>query len=162
MGRGFYTRRTRAVEKLAGSNASGEPAGRRARWRAAGPFVTMPTGMRQSDRGDFNPMRPERAGTLVTVGRVEDVPEGRGATVELKNGRELALYNVGGRFHAVENFCPHKGAPLADGELRGHTIECAWHGWLFDVRTGSCLNRPSEPVETYEVLIEDGWIKIRI
>jgi nitrite reductase/ring-hydroxylating ferredoxin subunit len=118
--------------------------------------------MQQSDRGGFNPKRPERAGTLVTVGRVEDVPEGRGATVELKNGRELALYNVGGRFHAVENFCPHKGAPLADGELRGHTIECAWHGWLFDVRTGSCLNRPSEPVETYEVLIEDGWIKIRI
>jgi nitrite reductase (NADH) small subunit len=118
--------------------------------------------MRQSGRGSFNPKRPERAGALVTVGRVEDVPEGRGATVELNNGREVALYNVGGLFHAVENFCPHKGAPLADGELRGHTIECAWHGWLFDVRTGSCLNRPSEPVETYEVLIEDGWIKIKV
>ena len=162
MGRGFYTRRTRAVEKLAASNASSASAGRRARWHGAGPFVTMPTGMQQSGGGSFNPKRPERAGTLVTVGRVEDVPEGRGATVELKNGRELALYNVGGRFHAVENFCPHKGAPLADGELRGHTVECAWHGWLFDVRTGSCLNRPSEPVETYEVLIEDGWIKIRV
>ena len=118
--------------------------------------------MQPTGRGTFNPRRPERSGALVTVGRVEDVPEGRGATVELRDGRELALYNVGGRFHAVENFCPHKGAPLADGELRGHTIECALHGWLFDVRTGACLNRPDEPVETYEVLIEDGWIKIRV
>lgn len=103
-----------------------------------------------------------RARELVKVGRVEDVPEGRGATVELRDGRELALYNVAGGFHAVENFCPHKGAPLADGELRGHAIECSWHGWLFDVRTGTCLNRNSQPLETYEVVVEDGWIKILI
>ena len=109
-----------------------------------------------------NPKRPQREGKLVAVGRVEDLPEGRGATVELLNGKELALYNVGGQFHAVENFCPHKGAPLADGDLNGHTIECAWHGWRFDLRSGACLNNPSEPVETYEVVVEDGWIKIRV
>lgn len=158
MGRGFYTSRTRIAEKLAASAAA---RGRRV-GAPRGCLLRLTAGMQPTGRGSFNHKRPERDGTLVTVGRVEDVPEGRGATVELKNGRELALYNVGGQFHAIENFCPHKGAPLADGELRGHTIECAWHGWLFDVRTGSCLNRPSEPVETYEVLIEDGWIKIKI
>ncbi len=109
-----------------------------------------------------NLRRPPREGKLVTVGRVEDVPEGRGATVELHGGRELALYHVGGRFYAIENFCPHKGAPLADGGLRGHTVECDWHGWRFDVCTGACLNRPHSPVESYEVVVEDGWIKIRI
>jgi NAD(P)H-dependent nitrite reductase small subunit len=103
-----------------------------------------------------------RAGVLVTVGRVEDVPEGRGATVELKSGRELALYHVGGRFYAIDNFCPHKGAPLADGPLCGHAVECEWHGWKFDVRNGACLNRPAQSVESYEVVVEDGWIKIRI
>ena len=118
--------------------------------------------MQPTGRESFDAERLGRAGTLVTVGRVEDVPEGRCATVELHDGRELALYNVGGSFHAIQNFCPHKGAPLADGELRGHTIECALHGWLFDVRTGACLNRPDEPVESYEVLIEDGWIKIKV
>jgi nitrite reductase (NADH) small subunit len=115
----------------------------------------------------FNPKsgnlkKPRRQGQTVTVGRVEDVPEGRGATVELRDGTELALYNVGGEFHAIENFCPHKGAPLADGNLRGHIIECDWHGWRFDLRTGACLNRPHSAVESYEVLIEDGWIKITI
>jgi NAD(P)H-dependent nitrite reductase small subunit len=110
----------------------------------------------------FNPRRPLREGTLITAGRVEDLPEGRGATVELSGGKELALYNVSGRFYAVENFCPHRGAPLAEGNLAGHSVECDWHGWRFDIRTGTCLDHPSECVETYEVFVEDGWIKIRV
>jgi NAD(P)H-dependent nitrite reductase small subunit len=109
-----------------------------------------------------NLRRPPREGKLVTVGRVEDVPEGRGATVELDGGRGLALYHVADAFYCIENFCPHKGAPLADGQLHGHSVTCDWHGWRFDLRNGSCLNRPSEPVETFEVVVEDGWIKIRV
>jgi NAD(P)H-dependent nitrite reductase small subunit len=118
--------------------------------------------MQSFDAEPSNFRRPAREGTAITVGRVEELPDGRGATVELKNGRELALYNVGGQFYAIENFCPHKGAPLADGSLCGHTVECDWHGWTFDVRTGACLNRPAQKIESYEVLIEDGWIKIKI
>lgn len=108
-----------------------------------------------------NLKKPARGGRTVTVGRVEDVPPGRGATVELLDGTELALYNVGGEFHAIENFCPHKGAPLADGQLCGHTVECDWHGWRFDVRNGHCLTNAST-VESYTVIIEDGLIKILV
>ncbi len=118
--------------------------------------------MQSIDKKFPNLRRPPRTGELVTVGRVEEVPAGRGATVELKQGRELALYNVGGRFYAVENFCPHKGAPLADGRLCDMSVTCDWHGWRFDVATGACLNRPGESIEAYEVVIEDGWIKIRV
>jgi nitrite reductase/ring-hydroxylating ferredoxin subunit len=106
--------------------------------------------------------RPARTNELVAVGRVEDLPEGRGATVTLRGGAELALYNVEGSFYAVENFCPHRGAPLAEGNLCGATIECDWHGWRFDLRTGACLTNAGSAVETYEVIIEDGWIKIRV
>ena len=109
---------------------------------------------------DASKQLPKRTGEVVTVGRVEDVPPGRGATVELNDGRELALYNVGGQFYAIDNFCPHKGAPLADGNLYGPSVECDWHGWRFDLSTGACLNRPASPIEAYEVRIEDGWIKI--
>ena len=118
-------------------------------------------GVQSFNSKQTNFKKPEGEGQLVTVGRAEDVPAGRGATVELLNGRELALYNVDGEFYAIENFCPHKGAPLADGRLCGHTIECDWHNWRFDLRTGECLTNRSA-VETYEVIIEDGWIKIRV
>ena len=118
--------------------------------------------MQRFDSRLTNVRRPSREGKLVTVGRAEDLPEGRGATVELHGGKELALYRVGGEFFCIENFCPHKGAPLADGQLHGQTVTCDWHGWRFDLRTGACANRPADAVETYEVVIEDGWIKIRI
>jgi nitrite reductase/ring-hydroxylating ferredoxin subunit len=113
----------------------------------------------------FNPKsgnfkKPKREGRPVTVGKVSDVPPGRGATVELLDGTELALYNIEGEFYAIENFCPHKGAPLADGNLCGHTVECDWHGWRFDVQSGRCLTTASGDLETYEVVIEDGLIKI--
>jgi nitrite reductase (NADH) small subunit/3-phenylpropionate/trans-cinnamate dioxygenase ferredoxin subunit len=106
-----------------------------------------------------NLKKPRKQGQKITVGSAEDVPEGRGATVELLDGTELALYNVGGEFFAIENFCPHKGAPLADGRLCGQMVECDWHGWRFDVRTGQCLTNGSR-VEAYEVVIEEGLIKI--
>lgn len=116
--------------------------------------------MQSFDSRFANLKRPPRTGQVVVVGRVEDVPDGRGATVELDGGKELALYHVGEEFYAIENFCPHRGAPLADGNLCGHAVECDWHGWRFDLRTGQCINRPGDAVESYEVRIEDGWIKI--
>ena len=109
-----------------------------------------------------NKRQPKRAENLITVGKVENVPPGRGATVKLKDGTEVALFNVGGKFHAIENFCPHKGYPLADSRLYGGIVECDLHGWRFDVSSGECLTKKDCSLESYEVVIEDGWIKILV
>ncbi len=108
-----------------------------------------------------NPKRPRKNQTI-TVGRAEDLPSGRGATVKLTDNTELALYNIDGNFYAIENFCPHRGAPLSDGDLCDHTVQCSWHGWEFDVRTGECLTEPNAKVESYVVSIENVTIKITI
>lgn len=107
-----------------------------------------------------NKRKPIREGKIVTVGKAESVPPGRGATVKLKDGTEVALYNVAGTFYAIENFCPHKGYPLADSRLYGNIVQCDWHGWRFDVRNGKCFTTPHCSIESYEVKIEDGWIKL--
>ncbi len=125
-------------------------------------FVTIFKQMQSFNSKLKNEKRPLRENRLVTVGRVEDVPVGYGATVELANGTQLALYNVSGTFYAIENFCPHRGAPLADGKLCGYTVECGWHGWLFDVRTGACLTKADEAIESYQVIIEDELIKVMV
>lgn len=108
----------------------------------------------------INKRKPKREGRVITVGRAESVPPGRGATVKLKDGSEIALYNVNGSFYAIENFCPHKGYPLADSRLYGSIVECDWHQWRFDVRTGECFTTPGCSIERYEVTVEDGWVRI--
>ncbi|MBA2379488.1 MAG: Rieske (2Fe-2S) protein [Blastocatellia bacterium] len=109
-----------------------------------------------------NKKKPQREGRVVTVGKAESVPPGRGATVKLSDGTEVAVFNIDGTFHAIENFCPHKGYPLADSRLRGPFVECDWHGWMFDVRSGVCFRDKRCSVESYRVETEDGWIKLHV
>jgi len=109
-----------------------------------------------------NKRKPMRTGKKIIVGRKDSVPPGRGATVKLKDGGELALFNVGGDFYAIENFCPHKAYPLADSCLKGNVVKCDLHSWRFDVRSGECLTKKNGSIESYRVVVEDDLIKIII
>jgi nitrite reductase/ring-hydroxylating ferredoxin subunit len=95
----------------------------------------------------------------LVAGRIDDLRPGACVSVELPNGDELAVCNVNGEYYAIDNFCPHKGAPLSEGSFCGHIIECGWHGWQFDVRSGECLT-VRETLRTYRVKIEEGLVKI--
>lgn len=108
---------------------------------------------------DDTPEELQPARMVIQAGSVSAFPAGSGTTITLDGGRELALYNVNGEFYASENLCPHQGAPLAAGTICGHVVECFLHGWQFDVRTGECLTVP-EKIETYEVVVEEGVVKV--
>jgi len=95
------------------------------------------------------------------VGRVDDLRPNTSISFELPDGNELAVYNVDGEFYATENSCPHRGAPLTEGTLCGHVIECWLHGWQFDVRSGECLTVPDR-IRTYQVTVEDQMITINL
>ena len=51
-------------------------------------------------------------------------------------------------------------ANLAAGRLYGNVVECAMHGWEYDVITGECLIVAHEPLRTHPVKIEDDHIWI--
>jgi nitrite reductase/ring-hydroxylating ferredoxin subunit len=107
-----------------------------------------------------NKRRPKRERKLITVAKVDAIPSGRGANVSLKDGSEIALFNIEGEYFAVENFCPHRGSTLADSRTYGTEVECDLHGWRFDLTNGECLTTPTCSIETYAVKIEDGFVKV--
>ena len=76
------------------------------------------------------------------------------------NGKTLALFNVDGTIHAINNTCCHREGPLGEGELEGNIVTCPWHGWRYNVITGACINNPSAKVEAYQVKIEGGDVKV--
>ncbi len=117
--------------------------------------------MQSFDTKDIDSQPDANLPFIVIIGRVEELPVGSRKTIELPNEREIVLYNTNGEFYAIENSCPHKGAPLSEGILCDRVIECDWHGWQFDLRTGECLTVP-EKIEAYKVVVEDGLVKILI
>jgi len=97
---------------------------------------------------------------FVPVADVASLPPGHGRTVHVK-GRLFAVFNVSGKFCAVDNDCPHKGGPLGGGLLEGNKIVCPLHGWGFDAETGVCDVRPDRPVKTYPTRVRDGQVEIQ-
>lgn len=96
---------------------------------------------------------------VVPVANVTDVPPGSCRSVEA-GGFGLAVCNVDGRFYVLDNTCPHAGGPLGEGCLDGELIECPWHGWRYNVRTGERPENPEITVDRYEVRIEHDVIHV--
>jgi len=99
---------------------------------------------------------------LVTVARVEDVPEGTVKVVEA-GGRRIALCNYQGTIYAIDDVCTHDGGALDQGELFDYEVECPRHGARFDVRTGEVTCLPAvEPVKSYAVQTDNGEIAVEV
>jgi phenylpropionate dioxygenase-like ring-hydroxylating dioxygenase large terminal subunit len=57
-------------------------------------------------------------------------------------GRELAVYRgEDGRVVALDAYCPHMGAHLAEGKVEGNAIRCLFHYWKYDA-DGRCVEIP--------------------
>jgi nitrite reductase (NADH) small subunit len=98
---------------------------------------------------------------FVEVLKTTDLPVGRARAVTL-DGRTIALYDTRSGFYATDNTCPHRGGPLAEGDLIGDEITCPWHLWGFDVATGLCAGNREISVTTHEVRVEDDRVMVKL
>ena len=99
----------------------------------------------------------------VRIAFCRDIPVREGRAVGIGN-REIAIFNLGDRFLAVENRCPHKGGPLADGIVSGATVVCPLHAWKMSLETGKGVGGPSASscVETFRTQVEDGKVLLEL
>ena len=106
------------------------------------------------------------------VARVSELRPGQRKIVEVE-GRSIGVFNVHGRYYALRNVCPHQGAPLCRGAIKGaaapsapgeyiweregEILRCPWHGWEFDITTGRSIFNPHRTrVRSYEVSVSRG------
>lgn len=75
----------------------------------------------------------------IRITECRNIPAREGRSVRVA-GREIAIFNLGSRFLAVENRCPHRGGPLADGIVSGSRVVCPLHAWKVDLETGATVN----------------------
>jgi len=102
---------------------------------------------------------------------VSELPIGARRIVDL-DGISIGVFNVGGRFCAIKNVCPHMGAPICQGTIHAthrpsdvqefhpaladRILRCPWHGWEFDLITGKGLYDATSRMATYAVEIDSN------
>lgn len=97
----------------------------------------------------------------VKIARTGDVPPGQGRVVQA-GPRSLALFNVDGAYHVIDNTCPHRGGPMGDGDLEGRVAICPWHGWRWDVTTGANANNPAVKIACFPATVVDGDVYVEL
>ena len=101
-----------------------------------------------------------------------------GRVVTEIRGRQIAVFDVDGEYHALSNFCPHQGGPVCEGVVAGNidvdeggklvyendrkTVACPWHGWQFEIETGRHVAESGYRVPTYDVVVEGGDIYVKM
>ena len=99
--------------------------------------------------------------TWIRITHAENIPLREGRSVRIGED-EVAIFNLGQRYVAIDNSCPHRGGPLCDGIVSGDHVVCPLHGWKISLETGAVL-KPDVCVKvgTYPVSVEDGIISIQ-
>ena len=96
------------------------------------------------------------------VGRISDFESRKGKMVVV-NGRHVALFRLGDEFHAIDNLCLHKAGPLCEGRIdENDVVTCPWHGWSYEVRTGTLVQDPRVGVSKHDVRIDGDLIAVRL
>jgi len=90
----------------------------------------------------------------------------------LVNERPILVALVGENVYAINDKCPHKGAPLSPGVLEGGIIQCKEHGLKIDVTTGRVVpgvkakilvpNIDAQSARTFKAFTEAGQVYIEI
>ncbi|MCR9291173.1 MAG: nitrite reductase small subunit NirD [bacterium] len=96
----------------------------------------------------------------VTVAKVGDIPEGEGRAFAVGK-RMVAVFLSQGKYFAIDDFCPHQGASLAEGYVENCAVACPWHHWRFSIEDGSWLDNPKISIDTFRVRVMNGNIQIQ-
>jgi|SRR2546422_4158109 len=100
---------------------------------------------------------------FVKVATKAEFEELEGGKLVEVGGLKIAIFNLGGSYYAIENTCPHRGGPLAEGKIDGDEVICPWHGSRFNVKTGAVLEPPArQGVRSFAVRVTGDDVEVEI
>jgi nitrite reductase (NADH) small subunit len=87
------------------------------------------------------------------LGPLEQIPPGEGRAFAV-DGEQIAVFRLrDGTLRALSAICPHRGGPIADGQIDQRVVMCPLHHNTFELDTG-CSTTGEDPVRSYRVLAD--------
>ena len=101
-------------------------------------------------------------GQFIKVATTDKIGPGQAMLVEAGD-RKIALFNLDGKYYAIDDTCTHRGGPLSDGEIEGEEVTCPWHGARYKITTGEVLSPPApQGVTSYNVRVQGSDIELEL
>ncbi len=97
--------------------------------------------------------------TWVPVIRSQSIDDGQFKIVNFEDINVLIL-KLDGEFYAYRNACAEGGRPLDDSPFESPMLSCLCHGYDYDLRRGSCIQRPELKLERVPLKVEDYKVKV--
>jgi 3-phenylpropionate/trans-cinnamate dioxygenase ferredoxin component len=102
-------------------------------------------------------------GQFVKIGTTAELEDLEAGKLVEAGGKRIAIFNLGGKYYAIEDTCPHRGGPLSAGMLAEDEVICPWHGSRFKVRTGAVLTPPAQrSVKSFPVRVVENDVEVEI
>ena len=98
----------------------------------------------------------------IDIGRLADIPPRGARCVQTPHGRIGVFRTADDRVFALDNRCPHRGGPLTEGIVHGHSVTCPLHNWVISLETGRALGADEGAVRTIPLRNEDGALFIAL
>ena len=100
---------------------------------------------------------------FVKVGTKAEFEDLEGGKLVEVSGQKIAMFILGGKYYAIENACPHRGGPLAEGMVAGDEVICPWHGSRFNIKSGAFLTPPAQQgVKSLPVRVAGNDVEVEI
>ena len=92
----------------------------------------------------------------IDIGPIDAIPV-RGARVVRSAAGCIAVFRTAGdEAYAIDDACPHKAGPLAQGIVHGKSVTCPLHNWVISLETGEAQGADSGRVRTYQLKVVNG------
>ncbi len=96
--------------------------------------------------------------TWIDIAALDDIPPRGARVVKTALGCVAVFRTAADEVFALDNRCPHKGGPLAEGIVHGNSVTCPLHNWVFSLETGQAQGADEGQVPTYPAKVEEGRI----
>jgi nitrite reductase/ring-hydroxylating ferredoxin subunit/alkylhydroperoxidase/carboxymuconolactone decarboxylase family protein YurZ len=72
------------------------------------------------------------------------------------DGRSVFIYRAAEGHRVYDSRCPHQVTDIPHLALQGTTLTCPKHGWVFDLRSGECIEKGTSPLKQRKTRVQDG------
>ncbi|KPD10604.1 nitrite reductase small subunit NirD [Phaeobacter sp. 11ANDIMAR09] len=93
----------------------------------------------------------------IDIAALDAVPQRGARLIKTLHGCVAVFRTAGNEVFALDNACPHKNGPLADGIVHGKAVTCPLHNWVIALETGEAQGEEGK-VATYPAKVAKGRI----